>query len=194
MDSPGSRPKPVVGSFSTILFLAPPSRVVRELVDLPPGQRGRIQGGPGRAALATGCQCCCTGGRPLALVFGSKKYLLFPLHNSDEQEWSDIHWILFFCSKKKQWELCYTLSQLPGVLSLRQWETPGGSDGKESTCNAGPLALIPGLGISLGKGMATHSSIHAWKIPRREEPGGPKSTGSWRVRHNWTTNTLMSDQ
>ena len=29
---------------------------------------------------------------------------------------------------------------------------PGGSDGKESACNAGDLGLIPGLGRSLGKG------------------------------------------
>ena len=29
---------------------------------------------------------------------------------------------------------------------------PGGSDGKESTCNAGDLDLIPGLGTSPGEG------------------------------------------
>ena len=29
---------------------------------------------------------------------------------------------------------------------------PGGSDGKESTCNAGDPGLIPGLGRSSGKG------------------------------------------
>ena len=30
--------------------------------------------------------------------------------------------------------------------------TAGGSNGKESTCNAGDLALIPGLGRSPGEG------------------------------------------
>ena len=118
--------------------------------------------------------------------------------------------------------------------------TLGGSSGKDSTCNAGDLGSIPGLGRSLGKGngyplqysglenskdcivcevtkswtqlsyfhfhciraslvaqfvknmltiqetqvrflgqedplekeMATHSSILAWKIPWKEEPGG----------------------
>ena len=30
---------------------------------------------------------------------------------------------------------------------------PGGSDGKESVCNAGDLGLIPGLGKSLGEGI-----------------------------------------
>ena len=29
---------------------------------------------------------------------------------------------------------------------------PGGSDGKESVCNAGDLGWIPGLGRSLGEG------------------------------------------
>ena len=32
---------------------------------------------------------------------------------------------------------------------------PGGSDGKESACNAGDLGLIPGSGVSLEKEMAT---------------------------------------
>ena len=37
---------------------------------------------------------------------------------------------------------------------------------------------------SLEKGMATHSSILAWRIPRTEEPGGLVSTGSQRVGHD----------
>ena len=40
------------------------------------------------------------------------------------------------------------------------------------------------------KGMAAHFSILAWRIPWTEEPGGLQSMGSWRVRHDWTTNTL----
>ena len=50
---------------------------------------------------------------------------------------------------------------------------PGGSDGKESACNAGDQGLIPGLGRVLeeGHGKATHSSIPAWRIPWREETG-----------------------
>ena len=42
---------------------------------------------------------------------------------------------------------------------------PGGSDSKESACNAGNLGSIPGLGNPLKEGMATHSSILAWRIP-----------------------------
>ena len=36
----------------------------------------------------------------------------------------------------------------------------------------------------LEKEMATHSSLHAWKIPWMEEPGGLQSMGSQRVRHD----------
>ena len=39
-----------------------------------------------------------------------------------------------------------------------------GSAGKESTCNAGDLGSIPGLRRSPGEGMATHSSMLAWRI------------------------------
>ena len=42
---------------------------------------------------------------------------------------------------------------------------PGGSDSKESTCNAGELGSIPGLGRSLEEGIATHSSVLAGRIP-----------------------------
>ena len=36
----------------------------------------------------------------------------------------------------------------------------------------------------LEKEMATHSSIHAWKIPWTEEPGGLQTMGSQRVGHD----------
>ena len=36
----------------------------------------------------------------------------------------------------------------------------------------------------LEKGMATHSSIIAWRIPWTEEPGGLQSIGWQGVRHN----------
>ena len=52
---------------------------------------------------------------------------------------------------------------------------PGGSDGKESACNAGDLGLISGLEGPLEKGTVTHTSILAWRIPWTEKPGGPQS-------------------
>ena len=46
------------------------------------------------------------------------------------------------------------------------------------------IGLIPGLGRSLEVGMATHSSIPAWRIPWTEEPGGLQSIGLQTVRHD----------
>ena len=36
----------------------------------------------------------------------------------------------------------------------------------------------------LEEGMATHSSVLAWRIPWTEEPGGLQSMGLQRVRHD----------
>ena len=41
-----------------------------------------------------------------------------------------------------------------------------------------------GREVPLEKGMATHSSILAWKISETEEPGGLQSMGSQRVGHD----------
>ena len=61
---------------------------------------------------------------------------------------------------------------------------PGGSDGKESACNAGDPGSIPGLENPLEKEMATHPSILAWRTPWTEEPGGLQSMGSQRLGHD----------
>ena len=60
---------------------------------------------------------------------------------------------------------------------------PGGSDIKESACNAGDLGSIPGLGRFPGEGNGYHSSILAWKIPWTEA-GRLQSMGLQTVRHN----------
>ena len=43
----------------------------------------------------------------------------------------------------------------------------------------------------LAKGLAIHSSIFAWRIPRTEEPGGLQSMGSERIGHDRATNTFF---
>ena len=48
---------------------------------------------------------------------------------------------------------------------------------KESACNAGDPDATPELGRSLEEGMATLSSILAWRILCIEEPGGLQSMG-----------------
>ena len=58
---------------------------------------------------------------------------------------------------------------------------PDTSIGKEFTCNAGDTGSIPRSEDPLEEGMATHSSILAWRILWTEEPGGLQSMGSQRV-------------
>ena len=49
-----------------------------------------------------------------------------------------------------------------------------------------PEILVQSLGWEdpLEKGMATHSSILAWRIPQTEEPNGLQPMGSQRVGHD----------
>ena len=63
-------------------------------------------------------------------------------------------------------------------LGHRYQDFPGGSDGKASVCKVEDLGLIPGSERLLEKGVATHSSILAWRIPWTEELDGLKSMGS----------------
>ena len=60
---------------------------------------------------------------------------------------------------------------------------PGGSDSKESACNVEDLGLILGWEDPLEEGLATHSSILAWRIPM--------DRGAWQatvlgVTKSWT--------
>ena len=55
---------------------------------------------------------------------------------------------------------------------------PGGSDGKEYTCNVGDLGSISESRRSLEKEKTTRSSILTWKIPWTKEPDGLQSMGS----------------
>ena len=77
---------------------------------------------------------------------------------------------LVTCSWKCPKSLCS--SPCLSICYLSLWGFPGGSDGKESACNVGDPGSVPRLGRSHGEGMATHSSILAWRIPW---------TGAWRA-------------
>ena len=61
---------------------------------------------------------------------------------------------------------------------------PGTSGGKESACNVGDWVQSLGWEDTPEKGMATHSSIFAWRIPWTEEPSGLLSIELQRIGHN----------
>ena len=54
------------------------------------------------------------------------------------------------------------------------------------------MVLFLGWEDILEKGMATHSSLPAWRIPRTKEPGRLQSMGSQSVRHDGATFTFFS--
>ena len=60
---------------------------------------------------------------------------------------------------------------------------PGALVVKNLLANPGDIRDADSIPIP-EKGIATHSSILAWRIPRTEEPGGLQSMGWQRVRHN----------
>ena len=67
---------------------------------------------------------------------------------------------------------------------------PSGSDSKESTCSAGDLSSIPGLGRSPQEENGNPLQYSCLGIPSTEEPGGLQSMELQRVRHNQVTNTF----
>ena len=73
-------------------------------------------------------------------------------------------------------------------LSLQVF--PGGSDGKESACNAGDLGSIHGLGRSPGKGHG-----HPLQYSFLENPHGQRSlAGSWSHKESDITEQLSRAQ
>ena len=65
---------------------------------------------------------------------------------------------------------------------------PGGSDGKESACNAGDLGSIPGLGRFPWRRIWQPTVVFlTGESPWTEEPGGLQSTGLQRVGHDRAT-------
>ena len=65
----------------------------------------------------------------------------------------------------------------------------GSSDGKASTSMQEIQVQYLGQEDPMEKGMATHSSVFAWRIPWTEEPGGLQSTGPQDQSQTLATNT-----
>ena len=64
---------------------------------------------------------------------------------------------------------------------------PGGSLAKNPPANARDIMDVGsavGREDPLEEGMATRSSVLAWRVPWTEAPGGPQSPGSQRVRRD----------
>ena len=69
---------------------------------------------------------------------------------------------------------------------MLKWGFPGGASTylPASVGDVRDVDLIPGSEDPLEEGVATHSSLLAWRIPWTGEPGDPWSLGSLRVKHD----------
>ena len=85
------------------------------------------------------------------------------------------------------WAAVYGVAQSQTWLKWLSSSSSSGSDGKESTCNAGDMGSTLGLGRSPGGGHDNPLQYLAWRIPGTGEPGGLQSTVSQRVGHDWVT-------
>ena len=76
------------------------------------------------------------------------------------------------------------------LTSMSLWGFPGGISGKEAGCQCRehkrPWVRSLGQEHPLEEGIATHSSILAWRIPWTEEPVRLQSIGLHRVRNDWS--------
>ena len=73
------------------------------------------------------------------------------------------------------------MAQSHNIIPRGSLGFPGGSDGKESACNAGDMGLIPGLGRSPGRGHGNPLQYSCLENPHRQ-----KSLAQ-RVEYNWAT-------
>ena len=99
----------------------------------------------------------------------SEYQLVYPIEDNHRQPfiiWSCKFWFLIYSVlyELRASLVAQRLKRLPA-----KWETWVRSLGQED---------------SLEKEMATHSSILAWRIPWREEPGRLQSTGLQRIGHD----------
>ena len=82
------------------------------------------------------------------------KYWSFSFHISPSNEYS-----VLISSTTDWFDLLVVQRTLKNLLSFS-----GGSHNEQPACDAGDPSLIPGWEDPLEKGMATHSSILAWRI------------------------------
>ena len=97
------------------------------------------------------------------------------------------------CPSKNKWiKWCGIYTQWNGTQSWKGWNLSRVRTSVVAQMVKNLPAMQETQVWSLGredpleKGMATHSSVLAWRIPGTGEPGGLSSMGSHRVGHDWS--------
>ena len=127
-------------------------------------------------------------------VYGKKeisiKYLFYLVLNCIYYVLYDSLVFLLIYLEQKQLHL-YNNIKVFKVSYRADWRFLGSSAGKESICNVWDLGQSLGWEDPLEEGIATHSSILAWRIPMDRGAWQLQSqrldTGSQRVGHDWVT-------
>ena len=98
----------------------------------------------------------------------------------------------------KYWSFSFNISpsnEHPGLMSFRMdWLDLLAVQGTLKSLlqhHSSKASILRYSAFFREKEMATHSSILAWRILWTEEPGGLLSTGSYRVRHDWSDLACM---
>ena len=113
----------------------------------------------------------------------------------DAIAFSEIHDKVYLMTTPKTSRLCHVAKLTPLKKERNGWGYGwllgfhGGSGGKVPVTQDTRFLSLD-RGDALEKGMATHSGILAWEIPRTEEPGGLQSMGLQRIEHDWVINTI----
>ena len=130
--------------------------------------------------------------RPLIRVFKIKRRLrsstLNIFHSSEKSgdlqsaycfrnQFSQLHFSIFFVSK---------------LVHFKRWLGSGHMVKKTPPTLQETWVWSLGWEDPLEKGMATHSSTLAWRVPWTEEPGRLQSMGSHRVGHDWSDLALRN--
>ena len=103
--------------------------------------------------------------------------ILFPFYHFT-------HWKQPWWDNLKSWEFIFSGKYVAWM------GFPRGTNGKEPSCQCRRRKRLSfkslGWEDPLEEEMATHSSIHAWRMPWMEEAGRLQSIGSQRVGHDWS--------
>ena len=106
---------------------------------------------------------------------------IFVHRNYKKKKQSLLHITAF--SASPLWCICHWCCLSMHFKFPRWFFFPGGLNSKEQSL---------GQEDPLEKGMATHSSVLAWRIPGAGEPGGLPSMGSHRAGHDWSDSAAAS--
>ena len=103
-------------------------------------------------------------------------------------------WDSTFTTRKSWWHIPHQQRGSIFMIIINNEGCPGGSDGKESACNAGDLSSVPGLGRSSGEGNGNPLQYSCLENSTDRGAWPATVNGVQRVGHDWATNTHIHNE